>query len=80
MPSSLGLRSSMGGQRLLAPTRRPARLVQRTAAQGAAVTQRLKPGKVAGTQRLKQQAPDLRLGATQVKKKVGPGPGSASMV
>jgi hypothetical protein len=75
MPSSLGLRSSIGGQRVLAPMRRPARPARHTAAQGAAVTQRLKPGKAAGTQRLKQPAPDLRLGGTQVKKKVRVGPG-----
>ena len=47
---------------------RPAKLTQRVAITGAAVTQRLKPGgKGAGTQRL---APKQAPSGTQIKKKV----------
>ena len=70
MAGSLGLRTAFGGQRVQSMAQR-AKLAQAPVVHGAAVTQRLKPGKPPGTQRLTpKQAPSLPSG-TQVKKKVG---------
>ena len=68
MAGALGLRSAFGGQRVQPMKHHPVKLAQRMAVQGAAVTQRLKPGnKSAGTQRL---APKQAPSGTQIKKKV----------
>ncbi|KAK9835177.1 hypothetical protein WJX81_003752 [Elliptochloris bilobata] len=65
---SMGLRTAFGGQRVESQAQRARKLTQRPVVQGAAVTQRLKPGKPPGTQRL---APKQAPGAgTQVKKKL----------
>lgn len=71
MAGSLGLRTAFGGQKVQSIAQR-AKLAQAPVVKGAAVSQRLKPGKPPGTQRLTpKQAPSLPSG-TQVKKKVGP--------
>ena len=68
MAGTLGLRYAFSGQRVQPTKQRPAKLAQRVAIKGAAVTQRLKPGgKGAGTQRL---APKQAPSGTQIKKKV----------
>ena len=69
MTGALGVRTAFGGQKVQSMAQR-AKLAQAHIVQGAAVTQRLKPGKPPGTQRLTpKQAPSLPSG-TQVKKKV----------
>ena len=62
--------TAFGGQKVQCMAQRAVKPAQPPVVQGAAVTQRLKPGKPPGTQRLTpKQAPALPSG-TQVKKKV----------